>query len=1325
MIILDEVDRKLQCFIYSSGSLCRNQETQNMQHLFALLVLLHMQVCLLLKDCEWKVVLNDFDNLGGDQAVFFRQHPVTSVASVFQNLTDSAIDLNDKNSHYLGFPYYLKISLTCITQDATKVIRSAHLTGLRPIVTVTFEAPVNTERQKPQELQIEMKGAPYRLQGPCASEEVCRMCWYTPMPMTKRSVVMEVLVKSNGLGLEVDDKRFVMNINGYVKETETGLQSSLGEKFRGESPDSFQQLLLSSRLSSPLFSSWEMSPSCPAERWKNPSPSVLRVASINVTSLAEMISLDSRSRPIWSTFNQAPVLILGGFQDYKIILVSDSEFADFTAVEVGIDSCWIGSVNCPLDSFSSSIFDAIATESVLLLRQNQLVYYFTGNYSVLFLPVPGSGLWTRVLNNICVSRLNPVHFPHNDSEFVIALGGGVQEGEFFLGTIRDGAVRFPESHAKGRKTVCEHLNISCAILWAVYVTEEEMIVLLVEGKKKSSKSNYYIMAYDQGRSVALDRYKCKASCCESASFHRSPWSDAEVHVLRIRSLSGLCWGAQWGQNVLSDPASPCAQQGRASGGINGDFWMLYSIPRFIPKARICDVAGTGRITRIPRWIPRGLSYNPFSTIFYIWGNVILQSYDLVNYIHLSDFPQRSPISYFILSYVGEFVCVTVSEEIWFSVEGSSVVVRLYPSEPWDMFFSLQLMRGSKDFSFNETFVSLFFNKEGLQQLVYIPDGHGEGKLIKRNFPLHYILSYRHLIIHQYHWLYLEDSQYIKFFHPCSFSVMRLEDLPAPQRFTRMEHYCTEPPEVMDRTGFHNNVSLAVYQGLIFQLLWLHADYSRPYADPVHDPTWRWWKNRKQYGEYFFYVASNGNSSGGVYVDMEGYTKIYDLQPNNQLPSKIYLDKNNVFSFSVFLSIRSKAQSMEEMLEENSLDFVWLTVVLAHPRFVVSDLHRHYLMGRGSVLYLVTIRDTGQYPEQELSGTKLLKSSMALKPPVTSWAIVLLQVPAEFTNSTCLTSRFLGVQSLGFLLSLLYCSGHVRQTPPCLQLCQVVNSATNCYHYTASGPKLQGYAMVPIFIGCPPGKRLAFDITRTLKYTTKQNKRYFDCIHKNPELPCFFFNDVFYPFFLIQDMVTGDSGPFMGSYMLRIIGGGPYSESRIRLYSPSEILDYNTANGSTPLSLIWMRANHTKPALTDPEGFNVFSGTDCGIKWICEQNSPCYDVVPLDLTAPDYFFLVEVSNRAVDKSTYCDYDLEFVIHIHGLRLSPSRAIAFMKISMAVLTGIVFLYVLHQVLGPVIGAGFTRLIQRFEEALAVRTESNITFSGSSSIQSQGNSHHTSPL
>lgn len=35
-------------------------------------------------------------------------------------------------------------------------------------------------------------------------------------------------------------------------------------------------------------------------------------------------------------------------------------------------------------SFSATIFDAISTESTLFIRQNQLVYYFTGRYSTLF-----------------------------------------------------------------------------------------------------------------------------------------------------------------------------------------------------------------------------------------------------------------------------------------------------------------------------------------------------------------------------------------------------------------------------------------------------------------------------------------------------------------------------------------------------------------------------------------------------------------------------------------------------------------------------------------------------------------------------------------------------------------------------------------------------------------------------------------------------------------------------------------------------------------------------------------------------------------------------
>lgn len=36
-------------------------------------------------------------------------------------------------------------------------------------------------------------------------------------------------------------------------------------------------------------------------------------------------------------------------------------------------------------------------------------------------------------------------------------------------------------------------------------------------------------------------------------------------------------------------------------------------------------------------------------------------------------------------------------------------------------------------------------------------------------------------------------------------------------------------------------------------------------------------------------------------------------------------------------------------------------------------------------------------------------------------------------------------------------------------------------------------------------------------------------------------------------------------------------------------------------------------------------------------------------------------RGVDSSTYCDYALEFIIHIHGLRLSPVHSIFLMQVT----------------------------------------------------------------
>lgn len=59
---------------------------------------------------------------------------------------------------------------------------------------------------------------------------------------------------------------------------------------------------------------------------------------------------------------------------------------------------------------------------------------------------------------------------------------------------------------------------------------------------------------------------------------------------------------------------------------------------------------------------------------------------------------------------------------------------------------------------------------------------------------------------------------------------------------------------------------------------------------------------------------------------------------------------------------------------------------------------------------------------------------------------------------------------------------------------------------------QGHLMVPVLIGCPPGKRLAFDVTYTIMHSQNLNKHYFDCVVSNSEMPCFLYRDcVSHPF----------------------------------------------------------------------------------------------------------------------------------------------------------------------------------------------------------------------
>nr|XP_020138777.1 cation channel sperm-associated protein subunit gamma isoform X2 [Microcebus murinus] len=1051
-----------------------------------------------IRQCTWEVALTEYnkigENLGSDR--FLVQELVDTVGDVFHMLVDSTIDPDEK---YLGFPYFLKINYSCKGEPSENLVRRGHLTGLKPLVLVTFQSPVNFYRWKIEQLQIQMEAAPFRNKESCEVELVCAMSWYTPMPIKNGSVVMKVHVHSNGLGPFIQEKKFHVNINGFLKREKNTIQFTVGEELMDIKPKYF---------------------------------------------------VNASSRPLWFTVNQSPVLILGGIPNEKHILMTDNNFKDFSLVELSIDSCWVGSHYCPHSGFTATIFDTIATESTLFIRQNQLVYYFTGTYTILHESNRGSSNWVRVLASECIKRLCPVHFHSNGSEYVIALTTGKNEGFVHLGTITDGRVSF--KMFPRHWSVCEQIGVDrCSIPWAEFIAGDYYLLLLVETKYPNDQRDFLMVGY----SIITNELK--------------------IH---------------------------------------------YRIPEFIPEARGMEflmILGTESYTDT-EMVPKGMFYNPYNNLLFIWGNFLLQSADLENFIYLADFPKEQSISYLVRSFSGDMAIVTETEEIWYLLEGSYQLYKLFPSKGWDVSLSLQMMQKSSLYATTKTMVTLFYDDGKLNQLVYLTDDQRVGRLVKWPVPVEKVLMY--MQDNRYHLQRQGSHLMLSFTDLCPFKEMDLRNLPKPQRFTRQERYRARPPQILEASGFHSENSLAVYQGLVYYLLWLHSKYDKPYADPVHDPTWRWWKNKKHDEDYYFYLASNWRSVGGVHIDMESYEKIYDLEPDSQLPERIYLDKGMIYNFTVFMKALGNDLYLPLAPEVTYTQRspVSVGVVLADPNCIEATVKPKVLINRNSVLFTITLKEKEFCYDQGISGHHLLKTSMSVK---------------------------------------------------------VLGSSGNCFQYTHHGPRMQGTLMLPVLIGCPPGKRLAFDITYTLKYNHQENKHYFDCMNADPEMPCFLYRDIFYPFFLIQDLVTGDSGSFQGSFVLKVVGGGPTLKS-IRDYSKEEIYRYNSPQDKTE-SLIWTTDSKVT---TKDMAFHVMSHRSSGIQWLCLKNSPCYDIIPESIFSPEFFFKVLVSNRGVDNSTYCNYQLTFLLHIHGLPLSASRAAFIVMVSASIFLGLVMLYVIFCLIWP---------------------------------------------
>ncbi|KAL7825279.1 hypothetical protein AOLI_G00324860 [Acnodon oligacanthus] len=61
----------------------------------------------------------------------------------------------------------------------------------------------------------------------------------------------------------------------------------------------------------------------------------------------------------------------------------------------------------------------------------------------------------------------------------------------------------------------------------------------------------------------------------------------------------------------------------------------------------------------------------------------------------------------------------------------------------------------------------------------------------------------------------------------------------------------------------------------------------------------------------------------------------------------------------------------------------------------------------------------------------------------------------------------------------------------------------------------------------------------------------------------------------------------------------------------------------------------------------------------QRNSPCGDLTPRNQLDPDFFFIIEVSNKETASSPFCEYTLLFELHVHGFPLDPVRGLFFMQ------------------------------------------------------------------
>ncbi|XP_051781582.1 cation channel sperm-associated auxiliary subunit gamma-like [Erpetoichthys calabaricus] len=1026
---------------------------------------------------------------------------------------------------YFGFPYYLKVILSCSTKVASEYIaRQAFLTGMSPNVTMIAKEPVNPASGIHMSLELTLGAATLRDDTPACSSEMCLLGWYFPLPFINGSVVYLFIIQSNGFGLDITDSMHTLNVNGYIVPSLT----------------------------------------------PNREPEV--VLGVKVSSLRSMLNTGDPSRPLLFVQEVSPVLILGGLINVKAVIMTSTEFSSYFLIGITPDNCWSVFSICPYESSSDTITYAVATESTLFVRINWMLYTFTGNFSLLPLDVEPSASWTCALKNVCVKKIVPVPWAYQQVEHLYIIGGGQHQGQIYKATIKDGKVEIVQLVRDG-KGPCDLIrrealdsnfyfiyisSDSCEVLWATQDFDFRVtdIVLVKRSPKGSSPPDFFIVYLGPENR-------------EPSSVHKYlPIDDA---LDNFAPLPGL-------KDDLQRPV-----------------------------------------------VLSGLILSPLSQQKFLWGNTLLSSFDHGDtFVLFPGLPKDIVIKYFTLSSYGEFTFVTQDEQIWCGKERQSLLIQLRPSKAWNIFNSLWFLQhkdaqGIKDYSM----VTLFYDlNKDLQELLYIVDSSGEGSLVKRKLPVAEILSYRDFYTM---WKSSTDRCTIQYKYSCPFARILYQSTPSQESYSRIMYYHAEPPVSLAQSGLHSFNSVVAYQGLAYHLMWLHTDYSmRLYADPVNDPTYRWWLKTAEYEDFYRYLAGHRMYNEEIYVDMDSYGKDSVAILESEVPSAIYLDKGGSYDFALQLQVTGDFEQEDAEVTMLKLFELGISATVSKQSGVIINMTTTVNVGSRSMTYKLRISDGGINTEHAGPGNSLIQTMLVLRNQIS----------------------------------------------------------------------------VPLYVGCRPDHRLAFDFERTVQYMEENKKQHRDCPIVTPLKPCFYFKDDFWPFFIVQDTVLSRSDPYLGSYTFKVIGGGPHHEENIVYYDLEHIKLYNTDSGGAQQAVIWETPLSPDEINTTDDGFVIFKDTVNTVRWLCQPHSPCGDIVPTGTEPLEFLFVIEVSTRGFDNTTYCEHTLHFVLRLHGIPLSENFLFSLANMVHVVMWTSVFISYLHELFGPMLYPKIVRQFNRIFRRLRFR-------------------------